>query len=336
LNEVLELNPAVNEENIGGLLIEKEGIVDPWQAVYKFAEVAENNGAHGFLNSEVTAIEFDDHHFNLTINEHKNIKAKYIVNAAGLFADDIARMIQDDSFTITPRKGQFIVTKSQVDIKNIVLPVPTPTSKGKLVIPAVFKGHLLGPTAEDHEDKYDLSTNKEGFEEIRYDTSKLVPASKNYHSVKQYSGNRSVSTEGDFIIRASEANQQLIHAAGIRSTGLSASPGIAEMVLELLEEQGLKLSPADNWNPVAPAPKAFDDDEIICLTRNVTRGEIKAALASHVAPKNIDGLKRRTTVILGECQGSCCIPKILDIMKEMNFEDAPIKNDQYSTVGIKI
>lgn len=335
--EVLKYNPVVNPENIGGLLVKNESIIDPWQAVYKFAEVAKQNGAQIYLNKEVRKIEKLEDGLRIDVDENESFETKYVINAAGLFADDIARMVGDDSFTITPRKGQFIVTKSKVNISNIVLPVPTPTSKGKLVIPAVFKGHLLGPTAEDHFDKEDLSTNKEGFSEIRRGTSKLIPESTHYHSVKQYAGNRSVSSEKDFIIRQAKDEPRMIHTAGIRSTGLSASPGIAEIVAETLEKEGLAMNTKLEWQAEVKTEASIEkDDETICLTRNITRGEIKEVLKNKVAPANIDGIKRRTTVILGECQGSCCIPKIMDIMEEMNIDQSAIKNQQFSSIGVPL
>lgn len=335
--EVLQSNPVVNPNNVGGLLIADESIIDPWEAVYKFVEVAKQNGAEVRLNSEVKSIKEIDNAVEIELEDGITITTNYVVNAAGLFADDVARMVGDDSFTITPRKGQFIVTKSKVNITNIVLPVPTPTSKGKLVIPAVFKGHLLGPTAEEHDDKYDLSTNEEGFEEIRRETSKLIPESIDYHSVKQYAGNRSVCSESDFVIRPAQTTHRMIHAAGIRSTGLSASPGIAEMITEQLQKLGLDLKTKDNWiAEVQEQQNQCDNNEIICLTRNITRGQIIDALTKDVAPTNIDGLKRRTTVILGECQGSCCIPKIIDIMDELEQTDSAVKKDRNSVIGIRV
>lgn len=332
--EVLKRNPVVNPENIGGLLIKDESIVDPWETVYKFGEIAVENGADIHLETKVVDIQSISDGFTVKTN-NETFQTKYVVNAAGLYSDNIARMVGDDSFTITPRKGQFIVTKSKVDIENIILPVPTPISKGKLIIPAVFKGHLLGPTAENHSDKEDLSTNLEGFEEIRRETSKLIPEAITYDSVKQYAGNRSVCSEPDFVIRPALTNSHFIHAAGIRSTGLSASPGIAEMVSEILEEQGLVLNKNEKW--VSTVSKADEkDDEIICLTRNITKGQIKAVLRKPISPHNIDGIKRRTTVILGECQGSCCIPKIMDIMKEEGINLDPVKKDINSTIGVQL
>ncbi|MCT1901491.1 NAD(P)/FAD-dependent oxidoreductase [Oceanobacillus sojae] len=336
--EILKNNPAVTREIIGGLFIEGESIIDPWEAVYKFAEVAEQNGAAILLNKEVKQIKSSAQHFTLIIKNGEEIKSKYIINAAGLYSDAIASMIGDNSFTITPRKGQFIVTKDKVDIKNIILPVPSAKSKGKLITPAVFKGHLLGPTAEDIDDKADRSTTEEGFKEIRKECARLIPVSINYTSVKQYAGLRAVCSEDDYIIRKSVVNPRMIHAAGIRSTGLSASPGIAAYVAEVLIADDASIKKKEQWKAELPQQMntQTDDNEIICLTRNITKGEIREVLQKSVSPANLDGIKRRTTALLGECQGSCCIPKIIDIMEEFHSDGDPVKSVQDSFIGYKI
>ncbi|MFD1415868.1 NAD(P)/FAD-dependent oxidoreductase [Oceanobacillus jeddahense] len=336
--EILKDNPAVTQEAIGGLFIEGESIVDPWDAVYKFAEIAEQNGADILLNKEVKHITSTAENFTLMMENGEEIKTKYVINAAGLYSDAIASMIGDDSFSITPRKGQFIVTKDKVDIKNIILPVPSKKSKGKLITPAVFKGHLLGPTAEDIHDKTDCSTTEEGFKEIREECGKLIPVSKNYTSVKQYAGLRAVCSESDYIIRKSVVNPRMIHAAGIRSTGLSASPGIAEYVADILIADNVNIKKKEQWKPgvTRRIRSQADDNEIICLTRNITKGDVRKVMQMAVRPNNLDGIKRRTTALLGECQGSCCIPKILDIMEEFHLEGELMKSEQHSFIGYKI
>ena len=337
-DELHQRNPVVTDQAIGGLLIEDEAIIDPWNAVYRLSEVARQNGANILLNKAVRSIDVTNYGFTLNINEDEKIETKYLINAAGLFSDNIAGMISDESFNITPRKGQFIVTKEKVDITNIILPVPTKTSKGKLITPAVFKGHLLGPTAEDIGNKKDRSTTESGFEEIREGCRKLIPESENYTSVKQYAGLRSVCSEDDFVIRPSEKNPKMIHAAGIRSTGLSAAPGVAEMIVGILKQSDLTMNKKTEWKSSFSTEYASqpDDEEIICLTRNITKGQIREVLSREVTPKNIDGIKRRTTALLGECQGSCCLPKILDIILEMDNAQEPIKSDKTSMIGIKI
>lgn len=337
--EVLENNPDVNSDCIGGMFIEQEGIVDPFEATYSYAEVAKNNGADIMLSSQVTDITAADNGFVVDLKDGTQILTSYIINAAGLYSDNIAQMIDDHSFHIQPRKGQFIVTQSHVDIKNIILPVPSPISKGKLVTPAVFGGHLLGPTAEDLTDKEDKSTTARGLQEIMEGCTKLIPRANTFKTVRQYAGLRAVGSESDYILRPSKQNNRMIHVAGIRSTGLSASPGIAEKVIEELESVGANLKKKINWEPslLKRQPTEVETtEEVICLCKFITKKDIVNTLNRTVMPTTLDGIKRRTEALLGDCQGACCIPKIIDCMEEQQMlHDIPIKSGHGSEVSVK-
>ncbi|MEH7385259.1 NAD(P)/FAD-dependent oxidoreductase [Bacillus sp. JJ1521] len=318
--EILEMNPAVTDKVIGGLLIEGESICDPFTATRSHAELAALNGAEVLLGSGVERIERSSEGLRVILEDKNEIVTKYVVNAAGLYSDQIARLIGDESFTITPRKGQFLLTEENLELSQVILPVPTPTSKGTLVSPVAFGGFLLGPTAEDLEDKDDRSTTVEGMEKVVAGCEKIVPKAREFESIRQFAGSRAVCSTGDYVIRPSEIDKRMVHAAGIRSTGLSASPGIAELVAEQLELAGLEL--IEREDALHETPNLFDDSEedqtgeIVCLCRSISRGEIENALKSPIPPRTIDGIKRRTGATLGDCQGNCCIPKILDIFEE--------------------
>ncbi|SEN80908.1 NAD(P)/FAD-dependent oxidoreductase [Paenibacillus sp. OV219] len=347
--ELLEANPGLTGEAIGGLLVMNEGICDPFWTTRAFAERAVLNGAELTLSNGVVSIEMRDStqsldvsRFRVHLEDGSFIDASYIVNAAGLWSDEIARMIGDDSFTITPRKGQFILTEDPLPISQIVLPVPNAKSKGILVAPVVFGGFLLGPTAEDQEDKWDRSTSNEGLESVLAGCEKLLPDSRSYSSIRQFAGVRAACSEGDFVIRPSSKSKAMIHAAGIRSTGISSSPGIAQLVLEQLSLSGLSLQP--NSEAGQELPDLFVEDnesgsgEIVCYCRSVTRGEIANALHRPVEALTIDGIKRRTGAMLGECQGNCCIPKIMDMFVEHKNDQhpwQPLKGIRRSYVALK-
>jgi glycerol-3-phosphate dehydrogenase len=322
--ELLEANPAVAASAIGGLAVPGEAICDPFWATRSFAEIAMVNGAEVSLGAGVEAILPKEDGFLVRLENGRQIETRYLVNAAGLWSDEISRMVGDESFAITPRKGQFLLTEEPVEISTIILPVPTKKSKGVLVSPVVFGGFLLGPTAEDQEDKLDRSTTESGMEAVLAGCEKLIPSVRQYSSIRQFSGVRAVCSTGDFVIRQSAVEPRMVHAAGIRSTGLSASPGIAQMVVEELEKAGLELTA----NPAAQEalPDLFaeeqDTGEIVCLCRTITKSEIVNALHRPLAPVTIDGVKRRTGATLGECQGNCCIPRILDLMENVS---SPVK-----------
>lgn len=337
--EVLEKNPAVNKDCIGGMLVEKEGIVDPFEATYSFAEVAVSNGAEVLLNRQVVDISSKENGFVVFLEDGTHIETSYLINAAGLYSDQIARMIDDNSFHVHPRKGQFIVTKSHVAIENIILPVPSPISKGKLVTPAVFGGHLLGPTAEDIQDKEDKAITASGLQEIMESCTKLVPEANSYTTVKQYAGLRSVSSEGDYILRPSEQNKRMIHVAGIRSTGLSASPGIAEKVVEELQRIGADLEEKSDWEPnlsKLQPDEVETTEEVVCLCKFITKKDIVNALNRPIVPATLDGMKRRTEALLGDCQGSCCVPRIIDVMEEQQkLHGIPLKGGRGTDIAFK-
>jgi glycerol-3-phosphate dehydrogenase len=319
-DELLEMNPAVTPNALGGLVVPGEALCDPFWATRSFAEIAAMNGAEVILGNGVRHIERHPEGLKLILADGQEIVSRYVVNAAGLWADEIAAMIGDNSFTLTPRKGQFILTEEQVPISQIILPVPTRKSKGILISPVVFGGFLLGPTAEDQEDKWDRSTTPEGIEAVLSGVEKLIPEARNYESIRQFAGVRAVCSEGDFIIRPSAADRRMVLAVGIRSTGVSASPGIAEMVFGQLQEAGLEAELRDSY--VTEIPELFGEaneqevGEIVCLCRSISRGEIMNAMSRPIAPFTIDAIKRRTGATLGECQGNCCIPKILDLYEE--------------------
>ena len=322
--ELVEMNPAVVASAVGGLAVPGEAICDPFWATRSFAEIAVVNGAEVSLGFGVETIQAHEDGLTVCLENGRRIETRYVVNAAGLWSDEVSRMVGDDSFAITPRKGQFILTEEQVDISTIILPVPTKKSKGVLISPVVFGGFLLGPTAEDQEDKLDRSTTDSGMEAVLAGCEKLVPTVRRYSSIRQFSGVRAVCSTGDFVIGPSQAEPRMIHAAGIRSTGLSASPGIAQRVVEELEKAGLMLTA--NPDAQAALPDLFAEEretgEIVCLCRSITKSEILNALHRPLAPKTIDGVKRRTGATLGECQGNCCIPRILDLMADVS---SPVK-----------
>lgn len=340
-DEVMDMNPAVTRNVIGGLAVPGEAICDPFWATRAFGEIAVINGAQVVLGQGVASIGAapDGDGLLITMENGETVSTRYAVNAAGLWSDEIARMVGDESFSITPRKGQFILTEEAISISSIILPVPTKTSKGVLVSPVVFGGFLLGPTAEDQEEKWDRSTSAAGMESVLAGCEKLVPETRQFSTIRQFAGVRAVCSEGDFVIRPSAVEPRLIHAAGIRSTGLSASPGIAELVVDTLQMAGLGLSVNEQAQHALPDLFSEEQDtgEIICLCRSITKSEIVNALKRPLTPQTIDGVKRRTGATLGECQGNCCIPKIIDVMAatypEQNGKQ-PLKGVRHSYLAV--
>ncbi|WP_442593798.1 NAD(P)/FAD-dependent oxidoreductase [Neobacillus sp. D3-1R] len=337
-DELFSYNPSLTDRAIGGLLIPGEGICDPFWTTRAHAEIAVLNGAEIKLGSGVSNIESssDDDYFIITLDNGEKFSTKYIVNAAGLWADEIANLIGDYSFNLKPRKGQFILTEEVIEISQIILPVPTEKSKGLLVSPVVFGGFLLGPTAEDQEDKWDRDTTINGIRDIAHECSRLIPNVTDMDSIRQFAGLRAVCSTNDYVIRPSEVNQRMIHAAGIRSTGISASPGIAKLVVEQFAKIGVTMPPKEVI--VEELPELLQQEkpgEIVCLCRSITKGEIENAFNRPFASFTLDGVKRRTGAMLGECQGNCCIPSIIEMINKAKPTKQEIYKGLQSSIVLK-
>jgi glycerol-3-phosphate dehydrogenase len=321
--EIVEHAPYVNPEVLGGVLIEGEGVIDPFWTTRAYCESAVLNGATVFTGEGVTELQIGEEGVVVRTSGGRELTAALVINAAGLWSDEIARLAGDDSFTIRPRKGQFVVVEEDHGVAQIILPVPNKVSKGILVTPIVFGGVMLGPTAEEVEEKTDLATTVEGLRAIREGVRRYVPDIAEAESVRQFAGLRAVGSESDYIIRASTAGPRLLHVAGIRSTGLSASPAIGRYVGELVRGE-LELVERADFQAELPeylAETHPDEGDVVCLCRSITRGELLAALRSPLPPGSLDGLKRRTGAMLGDCQGNLCLPPILDLFQQQLGRD---------------
>jgi glycerol-3-phosphate dehydrogenase len=323
--------PYVSPGVLGGLRIPGEASVDSFGLTLAYAEVAASAGARLLLDEPVVALEQREDRLIVTTTR-RQIAARYVVNAAGLHAAEIAGMVGDGSFSIRPRKGQLLVIDSATapPIDTILLPTPTPRSKGILIAPAAHGNLLLGPTAEDSDDFGDWATSADGLAAVRAGARRLVPALEVEQAITQYAGLRSVGSQGDYIIRLAAGCPRLLHVAGIRSTGLSASPAIGAYVIDMLREQGLDLPPrqvpllgrsrqpqlasTDDRAIAALLARDASYGLIVCPCSMVSAGEVRAAIRGPVAARTLDALKRRLWVMAGACQGSLCIAPLLELL----------------------
>ncbi len=242
-------------------------------------------------------------------------------------------MLGGSGFTIQPRRGELIVFDKLARplVSSILLPVPTPQTKGVLVAPTVYGNVLLGPTAQDVPDRGDTVTTEPGLSSLLAAGRKIMPDLVREEVTATYAGLRAATEHRDYQIRV-DASRQYACVGGIRSTGLTASLGIAEYVVEQLADAGLALRARDGCPASAPvmpyigqagqrpyqdgakiaADPAYGD--IACHCERVTRGEIRDALASPLPPADIDGLRRRTRATNGRCQGFFCAARVASLM----------------------
>lgn len=332
---VKAMEPHVSDEVVGALLSETAGIVCPYELTIAATEVAVTNGVEFLRNCAVESIKAQNDGFVLSTTCGE-IEASYVINAAGVYADDVARMIGDDSISIIARKGEYyLLDKSYGYIADHTLfQCPTKMGKGVLVTPTVDGNLLIGPSALDVEDKDDVDTTAEGLSFILEKAKKTVPELNTRGAITSFAGMRAHPVTDDFIIGFSEKNDCFLNVAGIESPGLSAAPAIAEMVRDLLTEKaGLaekaqyktKRTPPVRFRHMSKAErealiaknKAYG--RVICRCETITEGEILDAIHAPAGARDVDGVKRRTRAGMGRCQGGFCGSKVLEILaRELN------------------
>jgi glycerol-3-phosphate dehydrogenase len=332
LDELYRREPHLGPGALGALEVPDEHIVCPFTPPLAFATQAVLAGADLRRSERVTRLERSASGVWLFETSRGRLAAGWVVNAAGLHSDDVHRMAGRDGFTITPRRGELIVYDklSRPLIRHILLPVPTATTKGVLVAPTVFGNVMLGPTAVDIDRKDDTSSTAEGLAYLRSIGDRLVPELAQQEITAVYVGLRAATEHSDYRVGV-DAEDRYAWAAGIRSTGLTASMAIAEYVRDELDAAGLALRERSGGLPSLrmpnigeAAPRPYDradliaaDPEygrIVCFCERVSRGEIRDAAASPIPPADLDGLRRRTRALMGRCQGFFCgahVPAIL-------------------------
>jgi glycerol-3-phosphate dehydrogenase len=234
----------VLEQSDGSLQIPGEAVTDPVCFTLALAEAARRHGAELYLTWRVAGIEPAAQWLDLHAAEGGSLRCRVAVNSAGLEADRIARLVGDESFEIYPRKGEFLVFDPPAGerLERIILPVPTKRTKGVLVFPTLDGRLIAGPTAVDEEDKRDWSVRAQARDEILQQASTIYPPLEDAEPIAAYAGLRPAGRDANYVIGVSRASPRVINVAAIRSTGLTASLGIAERVVAIVSRLGVALA----------------------------------------------------------------------------------------------
>lgn len=328
---VKAMEPYVSENVVAALVVPNGGIVSPYEMTIAYAENAATNGVEFRFGSEVTAIDRIDGGLQVTCADGFTAQAKYVVNAAGVYADVINNMISPDKMHITARKGDYELLDKTCGYmaSHTLFQMPTKMGKGVLVTPTCHGNILVGPTATDVTDKDDVATTPEELASA-FDRALLTMPSLNRRNIiTQFSGIRAHLDTDDFVIGESAAVKGLYNVAGIESPGLSSAPAIA---VHVAEEIAQKLSLGKNVNFVAerkgiPHFATLSDEErqklvaenplygrIVCRCETVTEGEIVEAIRRKPGAVDMDGVKRRTRQGMGRCQAGFCTPRVMEIL----------------------
>ncbi len=322
--------PHLGRGALGGMTVPGESIICTWTVNLALATDAVNRGATLFTGRRVGGVDVGTD-VTTVYTDGGPLTTRWVVNTAGLGADIVDGLFGHHRFTVTPRRGELIVydkfARRLVD--RIVLPVPTAVGKGVLVSPTIYGNVMLGPTAEDLEDRTDTGTTQSGFDFLLEKGRALMPVLLQEEVTATYAGLRAAIDRSDYLIDIDPAQRYLL-VGGIRSTGLTAGMAIAEYVRAQLGSAGLGLSERPDLPdpPVMPNlgeafPRPYQQADrisgdpaygrIVCFCERVTEGEIRDACDSVIPPTALDGLRRRTRVMNGRCQGFYCGAEVADL-----------------------
>jgi len=330
---LLDIEPNLNKEAVAALYAPTAGIASPYEMAIAMAENAVKNGARIVLQTKVTKVVSKAGAVRGVQTDKGLIEAGCVINAAGLFSDEVSATAGVGHFKIAPKKGEYFVFDKALSglVRHVLFPVPAQLSKGIVVTRTVDGNLLVGPNANSVDDKRDSATTSDGLEEVFAGALKLVPklSSQRGMIIASYAGLRAESNTDDFIVEAYEEPSGFVNVAGIKSPGLTAAPAIAEMVAVMLEEAGLELREKEGFNPhrraidrpvrrqsVAEAEQLIVRDpawgHVVCRCEHVTEGEVVEAIQRGAA--TLDGVKYRTRAGMGRCQGGFCAPHVIRIL----------------------
>ncbi len=327
---ILSLEPVLGRDAVGGLSAPTGGIIEPYRFVFALVENALANGVRLFTGWNVASARYRHGAWEITSSAGETLRARWVVNAAGLQADEVSAAFSAEEFRIVPRKGEeYILQKGAAGLPaRVIFPVPTANSKGVLVIPTVEGTLMIGPTARDGDDKEDTATTPENLERVFSLASRMVPGISKKDVITSFAGLRPTLPGDDFFISLSATAPRFVQVAGIQSPGLTASPAIAELVKDILKMNGLALTEKTNFRPSAPrSERARDHDpvsldalaardpayaHILCRCEGVSEAEVVEAIRK--GHTTLDGIKYYTRAGMGRCQGGFCTYRLLAVI----------------------
>lgn len=344
-DEIMEIEPNVNPDVKYALYCEGAGVCSPYEMVIAMAENAIHNGAELKLEEEVVDIEKNGH-FTVKTANNNQYESKIVINCAGLHSKEVNDMINEPYFDQHPRSGEYILMRKGAGdrINQVLFQMPTDMGKGILVTPTYHNNLMIGPDALDDEE-IDRDTHIERLEEI-YEQAQLTTDTLNIREfIRSFSGSRPVASTGDFIIENTETDG-FINCAGIQSPGLTSSPAIADMVIDIIKDLDvLEFEEDENFDPyrepiierkkLRPLTEIKDDldlepgnpERLVCRCEQVREKTIVDAMNREIPVTTVDGVKRRTRATMGFCQGEFCRPRVVEVMERQLGREVEGKYD---------
>lgn len=322
--------PNLSRALVAALFAPTAGVINPYELAFAVIESAVKNEVALAVDSPVTEIERTETGFELQ-TPAQTVRAKRVVNAAGVFSDQVAAMVGTQTFRILPRKGEEYMLDARLKglVRRLVFPVPNKISKGTLIIPTFDGTMMVGPTAIPTDDRHDVSTTPMGAKQVFDLVRGLCPSLSERDTIAEFAGLRAASDTGDFIIGRT-AVPGFYHAAGIQSPGLTAAPAISEYLIAQMGQDGMPLVTKDTWEATVAHPVRFGQrtpDEqralveadpahgkVVCRCELVTEAEVRAAIRR--GARTVDGVKFRTRAGMGRCQGGFCTTRTMELLAE--------------------
>ena len=340
--EMRKREPLVNPLTTGALYTPTAGMVDPFAACIAPLENAILNGVDVLMETEFSGFIMQGKSIIGIHTNQGDFSCRWVVNAAGAYSDKIMHQAHvRDAFKITPRRGEYyVLDKTEIEMENILFPVPSAVSKGILVLGSTHGNVLVGPNSQPVMEKEDESVTADGMAEIWLSAQKLVPSLTPRSIIAVFAGLRAtgnadcvtpgVDYHHDFVIEVACEVNGLVNLAGIESPGLTAAPAIAQRVIELLKDAGEELNEKKEWNPIRVSRPRFNHlsrkeqaelvardpryGRIVCRCEMITEGEIVAEIHAPLPARTYDAIKRRTWLGTGRCLGSFDMPRVVDLI----------------------
>lgn len=336
-----ELEPNVSKNAVAALWAPTGGIVCPFNMTIALAENANANGVDFRFNTKVTGFTRGEEGWTVH-TEQGDFRTRYVVNAAGVYADVLHNMVSPRKLHITPRRGDYCLLDRQVGgfVSHTVFQLPGKLGKGVLVSPTVHGNIIVGPTAIDIEDRDGTNTTAAGLEELISKAGISVDNLPIRQTITSFAGLRAHEDHHEFVIGEAEDAPGFVDCAGIESPGLTSAPAIGLTVAELLREK-LGLREKEDFiaarkgllDPKSLTKEAYQAlirenpayGQIICRCEQVTEGEIIDAIRRPLGARSLDGVKRRTRAGMGRCQAGFCSPRVMEILaRELGVSQAEI------------
>lgn len=330
-----QLEPHIAPEAVAALYAPTAGIICPFELNLAMAENAAQNGVRFLFDAEVLSIEKIDNGFCVVSSKGK-MRARHVINAAGVYADAIHNMVSQEKMKITPRKGEYVLLdkKAEPHVHHTIFQLPTKMGKGVLVTPTVHGNLLVGPTSVDVLDKEGLNTTEQGLRDVISKSQKTVKDLPMSMIITSFAGLRAHHPGHEFIIEEVKDAPGFIDVAGIESPGLSSCPAIGKRVAQWFQEK-YNLAQKSDFQPYRKGLHHLQDMDldqrneliqkdprygrIVCRCEMISEGEIVEALHRPIPARSLDGIKRRTRAGMGRCQGGFCSPKVVEILAREQF-----------------